>query len=191
MAKTSTSSAWTIVEDAARGYRRVVPSPEPVEIVELGVIRKLVNAGVLVIACGGGGIPVVRANGGFQGESNVIDKDRASALLASELGVDIFAISTDTDYVYLDYKKPTQRPLHCVSADEIEAYFRSGHFPPGNMGPKVESALRFLRASGREVIISSYEHLCDAVAGKAGTHILPTGSGSAVGVAEHEKVTGR
>ncbi len=182
---------WTIVEDAARGYRRVVPSPEPVEIVEFGVIREMVRAGVLVIACGGGGIPVVRANGGFKGVEAVIDKDRASALLASELGVDIFAISTDTDYVYLDYKKPTQQPLECVSADELEAHYRAGHFPPGNMGPKVESALRFLRAGGREVIISSYEHLCDAVAGKAGTRILPTGTNVAVGEIEHEKVTGR
>lgn len=182
---------WTIVEDAARGYRRVVPSPEPVEIVEIGVIRELVNAGVLVIACGGGGIPVVRANGGFKGVEAVIDKDRASALLASELGVDIFAISTDTDYVYLDYKKPTQRPLQCVSADEIEEHFRAGHFPPGNMGPKVESALRFLHAGGREVIISSYEHLCDAVAGKAGTRILPGGANVSVGEVEREKVTGR
>lgn len=164
---------WTIVEDAARGYRRVVPSPEPVEIVELEVIRDLVQAGVLVIACGGGGIPVIRANGGFQGIEAVIDKDRASALLASELGVDIFAISTDTDYVYLDYKKPTQRPLTYVDAEELESHFRAGHFPPGNMGPKVESALRFLRHGGKEVIITSYEHLCDAVAGKAGTRIAP------------------
>lgn len=164
---------WTIVEDAARGYRRVVPSPEPVEIVELEVIRDLVQAGVLVIACGGGGIPVVRANGGFQGVEAVIDKDRASALLASQLGVDIFAISTDTDYVYLDYKKPSQRPLAYVDAEELESHFRAGQFPPGNMGPKVESALRFLRQGGKEVIITSYEHLCDAVAGKAGTRIAP------------------
>jgi carbamate kinase len=181
---------WTIVEDAARGYRRVVPSPEPVEIVELEVIRELVNAGVLVIACGGGGIPVIRADGSFQGVEAVIDKDRASALLASELGADIFAISTDTDYVYLDYKKPTQSPLHCVSADELEAHYRAGQFPPGNMGPKVESALRFLRAGGREVIISSYEHLCEAVAGRAGTRILPTGTSRAV-AAQPEKVTRR
>ena len=164
---------WTIVEDAARGYRRVVPSPEPVEIVELEVIRDVVEAGVLVIACGGGGIPVVRANGGFEGVEAVIDKDRASALLASELGVDVFAISTDTDYVYLDYKKPTQSPLTCVAAEDLESHYRTGHFPPGNMGPKVESALRFLRARGKQVIITSYEHLCDAVAGKAGTRILP------------------
>ncbi|HVZ17611.1 MAG TPA: carbamate kinase, partial [Terriglobales bacterium] len=98
---------WAIVEDAARGYRRVVPSPDPTEIVEQEVIRYLVNDGVLVIACGGGGIPVVEEDGDLCGVEAVIDKDRASALLASELGVDVFAISTDADFVYLDYKKPT------------------------------------------------------------------------------------
>jgi len=164
---------WEIVEDAARGYRRVVPSPQPIEIVELEVIRSLVSQGVLVVACGGGGIPVVRANGGLRGVEAVIDKDRASALLASQLGVDIFAISTDTDYVYLDYKKPTQRPLTRVSACELKAHYNAGQFPPGNMGPKVESALYFLRAGGREVVITSYDHLCEAIAGRTGTHIVP------------------
>ena len=167
---------WQIVEDAARGYRRVVPSPEPVEIVELEVIRDLVERGVLVVACGGGGIPVVRSNGGVAGIEAVIDKDRASALLASELGVDLFIISTDTDYVYLDYKKPAQQPLRRASVAEMERHYRDGHFPPGNMGPKVESALRFLKAGGHEVIITSYEHLVEAVAGRAGTHIQPEGS---------------
>ncbi len=164
---------WQIVEDAARGYRRVVPSPEPIEIVELEVIRSLVERGTLVVACGGGGIPVVRSNGGFIGVEAVIDKDRASALLASRLGVDLFAISTDADCVYFDYKKPTQRRLGRVTAAEMEEYYRAGQFPPGNMGPKIESALRFLRQGGKEVIITSYEYLCDAVAGKAGTHIVP------------------
>lgn len=164
---------WEIVEDAARGYRRVVPSPEPIEIVELEVIRSLMREGVLVVACGGGGIPVVRENGDLHGVEAVIDKDRASALLASQLGVDIFAISTDTDYVYLDYKKPPQRPLLRVTASELEAHYRAGQFPPGNMGPKVESALHFLRAGGKEVVITDYNHLCDAVAGRAGTHIVP------------------
>ncbi len=163
---------WQIVEDAARGYRRVVPSPEPVEIVELEVIRGLTERGVLVVACGGGGIPVVRANGGVEGVEAVIDKDRASALLASELKVDLFAISTDTDYVYLDYKTPFQRPLVCVGVTDMERHYAEGHFPPGNMGPKVESAIRFLRDGGREVVITSYELLCAAVAGKTGTHIV-------------------
>ncbi len=164
---------WQIVEDAARGYRRVVPSPDPIEIVELEVIRTLVNQGMLVVACGGGGIPVVRSNGGVKGVEAVIDKDRASALLASSLDVDLFAISTDADCVYLDYKKPTQRKLTRVTAGEMEEYYRAGQFPPGNMGPKIESALRFLKRGGREVIITSYEHLCAAVRGEAGTHIVP------------------
>ena len=163
---------WQIVEDAARGYRRVVPSPEPVEIVELEVIRSLMQRGVLVIACGGGGIPVVRCGDGLKGIEAVIDKDRASALLASNLGVDIFAISTDVDAVYLDYKKPAQRKLSNVTASELGQYLQAGHFPAGNMGPKVESALRFLKVGGKEVIITSYEYLTEAIAGRAGTHVL-------------------
>lgn len=165
---------WQIVEDAARGYRRVVASPEPLEIVEYPVIKSLVDQGVLVIACGGGGIPVMRENGGLKGVEAVIDKDRASALLASELGVDVFIISTDADRVYLDYKKPTQRPLTRVTASEMEEYYQAGQFPPGNMGPKIQSALRFLKNGGQEVIITSYEYLGEAVAGRAGTHILPS-----------------
>ena len=165
---------WQIVEDAARGWRRVVPSPEPIDIVELEVIRGLVNAGVLVVACGGGGIPVVRENGGVRGIEAVIDKDRASALLASELTVDMFAISTDSDFVYLDYKKATQRAVERASISEMETWYAAGQFPPGNMGPKVESALRFLKAGGQEVIITSYEYLYAAFHGAAGTHI--TGS---------------
>ncbi len=177
---------WSIVEDAARGYRRVVPSPEPIEIVEQEVIRDLVNDGVLVVACGGGGIPVVRENGKLVGVEAVIDKDRASALLASNLAVDIFAISTDTDYVYLDYKKPAQRPLTWVTALDMEKHYRDGHFPPGNMGPKVESVLRFLKHGGREAVITSYEKLQEAIAGSAGTHIVPDGYQQAIEEREHE-----
>jgi carbamate kinase len=164
---------WHIVEDAARGYRRVVPSPVPVEIIELEVIRDLVNTGVLVIACGGGGIPVVRSRDGVSGVEAVIDKDRASALLASKLQVDVFAISTDTDYVYLDYKRPTQRPLTLVTATELYRSYQAGHFPPGNMGPKVESVLKFLSQGGKQAIITSYEHLAEAIDGVAGTRIVP------------------
>jgi carbamate kinase len=163
---------WHIVEDAARGYRRVVPSPEPIEIVELDVIRTLVERGVLVVSTGGGGIPVISERGVLRGVEAVIDKDRASALLASELGVDLFVISTDTDYVYLNYKRPGQTPLTRVTARELEEHHRAGHFPPGNMGPKVESVLRFLQCGGREAVITSFEHLCDAVQGSAGTHIV-------------------
>ncbi len=162
---------WKIVEDAARGYRRVVPSPQPMEIVEEDSIRRMMDAGTLVIALGGGGIPVVRENGGLTGIEAVIDKDRASALLACRLQADFFIISTDADRVYRDYRKPTQQPIDRATADEIERDYLAGQFPPGNMGPKIESALRFLRAGGREVIITSYEYLGDAVHGKAGTHI--------------------
>jgi carbamate kinase len=162
---------WQIVEDASRGYRRVVPSPEPLAVLELEVIRDLVDRGVLVIACGGGGIPVAWENGRLRGVEAVIDKDRASALLASRLGSDLFVISTDTDYVYLDYKKPTQKPLRAVTPRELQEFADAGHFPSGNMGPKVESVLRFLKQGGHEAIITSDANLSKAVAGLAGTRI--------------------
>ena len=127
---------WEIVEDAARGYRRVVPSPEPIEIVELEVIRSLMSQGVLVVGCGGGGIPVVREDGNLHGVEAVIDKDRASALLASQLGVTIFAISTDTDYVYLDYKKPSQRPLTSCERGGTRRALSGRPLPAGKHGPK-------------------------------------------------------
>lgn len=162
---------WDIVEDASRGYRRVVPSPEPIDIIEMETIQSLVRQGVLVIACGGGGVPVVRVGPDLRGVEAVIDKDLASALLAIRLAVDLFVISTDTDYVYLDYRKQCQRPLSQIGASELEHYLDQGHFPAGNMGPKVISVLRFLRAGGKEAIITSCDNLCSAVCGTAGTHI--------------------
>src|ERR1700733_5591949 len=164
---------WQIVEDASRGYRRIVPSPNPIDIVELDVIRDLAEHGVLVVACGGGGIPVVRQGGQLHGTEAVIDKDRASALLATKLNVALFVISTDADYVYLDYKKPTQRALTSISATELQEHLIDGQFPAGNMGPKIESVQAFLRAGGKEAIITSSENLSKAVRGEAGTHILP------------------
>jgi carbamate kinase len=178
---------WEIVEDAARGFRRVVPSPEPIEIVELEAIRDLVRDGALVIAAGGGGIPVVRHQGMLRGIEAVIDKDRASALLAARLGVDVFVILTEEDSVYLDYKRPTQRPLTWVTVAELEAYYRAGQFPPGNMGPKVESVLRFLRGGGGEAVITSYERLREAVAGRAGSRIVP-GDAAATDLQEPREV---
>ena len=115
---------------------------------------------------------MVRTPEGLEGVEAVIDKDRASALLASRLGVDTFIISTDADRVYLDYRRPTQRALGRVTAAEMAAHLAAGQFPPGNMGPKIESALRFLEQGGREVIITSYEHLRAAVRGDAGTRIV-------------------
>src|SRR5512140_144741 len=163
---------WQIVEDAARGWRRVVPSPEPLAIVEEDVIRTLVHHGALVVTVGGGGIPVVKDGGELKGCEAVIDKDRASALLAARLGVDTFIISTDAECVYADFKKPTQRAIRQATAAEMRELYEAGQFPPGNMGPKIQSALRFLEADGREVIITSYEYLWDAVNGKAGTRIV-------------------
>ena len=164
---------WQIVEDAARGWRRVVPSPLPLEIVEERVICDLIRRGMLVIALGGGGIPVVRENGRLRGIEAVIDKDRASALLATSLHVDQLIISTDTDRIYLDYKTPRQQPLDRVTVAQLRRYSEDGHFPPGNMGPKVEAALSFMENGGREAIITRYEQLVDAVHDRAGTHILP------------------
>jgi carbamate kinase len=164
---------WQIVEDAARGWRRVVPSPEPLEIVEERIIGDLFRRGVLVIALGGGGIPVVRENGNLRGVEAVIDKDAASGLLAARLGVDRLIVSTDTDRVYLNYRKPGQQPLDRVSAAALRRYRDEGQFPPGNMGPKIDAALRFLAAGGREAVITCYGQLADAVLGRAGTHILP------------------
>jgi carbamate kinase len=164
---------WSIVEDAARGYRRVVASPEPLEIVELDLIRELVQRGALVVSTGGGGIPVVREGDALRGVEAVIDKDRASAVLAAQLGVDLFAICTDADYVYLNYKTPRQVPLHRVSASELVRHHRDGHFPAGNMGPKVESVLKFLRLGGEEAVITSLERLTAGVMAGDGTHIVP------------------
>jgi carbamate kinase len=165
-------SGWTLVEENGRGHRRVVPSPEPLEVVEEAVIRHLSEAGVLVIAAGGGGIPVVRHHHEYRGVEAVIDKDATSALLAARLGSDCLAIAMDLDRVYLNYRTPDQRPLDRVTAAEVERYDREGHFPPGTMGPKIHAALRFLRSGGREVIITSFDHLAGALLGQGGTHIV-------------------
>ncbi len=166
--------AWNIVEDSARGYRRVVASPEPVEVFEQDIIRKILDLGMIVIAVGGGGIPVIEKDHYLVlGREAVIDKDRASALLASGLGADLFIISTDVKQVYLDYKKPTQRAVEKATVEEMEKLFAEKQFPAGSMGPKVESAIRFLKNGGKEAIITSFECLLDAVDGKTGTHIFP------------------
>jgi carbamate kinase len=167
------SLGWDIVEDASRGYRRVVASPEPIEVLELDFIKKVLDMGITAIALGGGGIPVIRKNDEIIGSEAVIDKDRSSALLAGCLGVDIFIISTDTDQVYLNYKKPNQQGLKNCTADEMQKYFDEGQFPPGSMGPKIQSAIKFLKNGGKKCIITSYEYLMDAIAGNAGTHIIP------------------
>ncbi|MGE5480668.1 MAG: carbamate kinase [Chloroflexota bacterium] len=163
---------WNVVEDAARGYRRVVPSPEPKETLQLELIKKIIDLGVVTIALGGGGIPVIKhADGSIEGSEAVIDKDRSSALLAASLGVDLFIISTDADQVYIDYKKPTQRGLRHTTSEELMNLHREGQFPAGSMGPKVESVVNFIRMGGKKAIITSFEFLEEALKGEAGTHI--------------------
>ncbi len=164
---------WTLIEDARRGFRRVVPSPEPLAIVEIEAIRRLSASGVVVIAAGGGGIPVVERDGQLAGVAAVIDKDRASALLARALGVETFLITTDVPNVYLNYRHSDQRPLERLTAFDAQRYLDAGQFPPGSMGPKIEAALRFLRDGGRVAIITSPERMLDALDGSAGTHITP------------------
>jgi len=163
---------WNIIEDASRGYRRVVPSPEPIKVLQLNTILKVIDLGLVVIALGGGGIPVIdHGDGIITGSEAVIDKDRSSALLANNLDVDLFIISTDADQVYLNYKKPNQIGLRNISIEELEKHQADGQFPAGSMGPKVESVIKFIKNGGKHAIITSYEYLDDALEEKAGTHI--------------------
>jgi carbamate kinase len=164
---------WTLVQDAGRGWRRVVPSPEPREVVEKQVVVALLQSGYHVVTVGGGGIPVVRTNHGLEGVDAVIDKDLASSLLAIQLDVGLFIISTEVEEVALNFGKPNQRSINKMTVREAEQYEAEGHFASGSMLPKVEAALRFLRGGGREVIITSPERLKDAVVSGRGTHILP------------------
>jgi carbamate kinase len=162
-----------------------VPSPEPLEIVESRVIRALLDAGVVVIALGGGGVPVVRCGLRLESVEAVVDKDLASALLAIDLDVDVFAMVTDVDAVYLDFGTANAQRLDAVSLRELRWYTEDGHFPPGTMGPKVEAARRFVTVTGREAIITSPDRLLAALAGEAGTRVLPeTGFGFAWRAAE-------
>ena len=163
---------WDIVEDAARGYRRVVPSPEPCEVLQLEVIKKIIDLDIITIALGGGGIPVVKKeDGSIIGCEAVIDKDRSSALLANGLNVDLFIISTDADQVYVNYKKPDMKGLRHTTTEELQKYYDEGHFPAGSMGPKVESVIRFIKNGGKKAIITSFECLMEALEEKAGTHV--------------------
>lgn len=161
---------WVMKQDANRGWRRVVGSPLPRSIVEAETIRRLVDSGTIVIAAGGGGIPVyVQADGTLEGVDAVIDKDRASALLAEQIGAELLVILTGVDQVALDFGKENQRGLDRLTIAEAEKYLAAGEFPPGSMGPKIEAAIKFLRAGGRRVVISSIEKASKAIHGKAGT----------------------
>jgi len=164
---------WSLVEDAGRGYRRVVPSPVPCEVVERPVIESLLEAGYHVIAVGGGGIPVVRRGGSLRGVDAVIDKDLASSLLAGQLNVDLLIISTAVKQVAVNFGKPEEQPIGTMTVAEAEDYIEQGHFAPGSMLPKIQAALEFLKVGGREVIITSPEFITEAVISGSGTHIVP------------------
>jgi len=164
---------WTLVEDAGRGFRRVVPSPEPREVVERPVIESLLVSGYHVVTVGGGGIPVVRTDQGLAGVDAVIDKDLASSLLANQLGADLLIISTAVEQVALNFGAPDQKNIGRMTMAEAQQYIDQGHFAPGSMLPKIQSALSFLHNGGREVIITAPEFIKEAVTSGRGTHIEP------------------
>jgi carbamate kinase len=163
---------WEMIEDSHRGWRRVVPSPSPRAIVQIDTIRRLVDDGVTVIACGGGGIPVMRGpDGHLRGLEAVVDKDRASALLAEELGVKRMIITTGTDAIYRDFLTDRRTRIADITTSELRRLATTNQFPPGSMGPKVEAAIRFLERGGEEAVICNPESLAEAFLGRAGTTI--------------------
>lgn len=162
----------SVMEDAGRGYRRVVPSPDPLRMVEAPVVASLLDLGIVVIAAGGGGIPVGE-KAALRGIEAVIDKDLASELVAEAIEADYLIILTDVEQVALDYNKKTQQNLEILTDREAEKYLAQGHFAPGSMGPKILSAIRFLRGGGRKAIITSPGKVRDALQGEGGTHIIP------------------
>ena len=164
---------WQVVEDAGRGFRRVVPSPIPREIIELDVIKLLVESGYIVVAAGGGGIPVIRnKQGDLEGVEAVIDKDLGSSLLATDLGADTFIISTAVDAAYLNFGKENQKPIGHATLPEMKRYLAEGHFKPGSMKPKIEAIIQFLEAGGKKGMITSPENLLKTIKGECGTTIV-------------------
>ena len=165
---------WIMKEDPGRGFRRVVPSPIPREIIEKNIIKLLVDQDIIVIAAGGGGIPVYReASGWLEGVDGVIDKDLASAVLARDVGAQELLILTGVDRVALNYNQPNQKDLTHLSVDEAKFHHQKGQFPKGSMGPKITAAINFLEQGGERVIITSIENAVDALINKSGTIITP------------------
>ncbi len=165
---------WDIVEDAGRGWRRVVASPLPVRVIERDAVKRLIDTGLVVITVGGGGIPVVADDeGNLSGAAAVIDKDYASSLLATGIDADLLLISTAVEKVALRYGKPDQRWLDRMTLAEAKQYLAEGHFAPGSMGPKIQASIWFLENGGKEALITNPENIERALAGETGTHILP------------------
>jgi len=169
--KLESEKGYDVREDAGRGWRRVVPSPDPIEIFEKAAIRQLVDARSIVIASGGGGIPVIKEDGKLAGVDAVIDKDLAGERLAVDVGASIFMILTDVDSVRIHHKKPNEQALSKITIDEAKQYHADGHFAKGSMEPKVRAAVRFIEAGGERAIITSLDKAFDALEGRAGTTI--------------------
>jgi carbamate kinase len=166
---------WSVVEDAGRGWRRVVPSPMPKEIVELDSVKALIDAGVIVITVGGGGIPVIDGgNGEYRGTAAVIDKDFASSLLAREVKADLFLIATAVEKVAINYGKPEQKWLDRMTLSEAKKYLEEGiHFARGSMAPKIQAVVWYLESGGKQALITNPENIGRALNGETGTWILP------------------
>lgn len=164
---------WTVMEDAGRGWRRVVPSPKPVKVVQRHMIRDAAKQGHIVIAGGGGGIPIIKnAHDDYAGVEAVIDKDLTSSILGASIGAEALIILTDVEQVFVDYNKPTQRALGAVTMEEAERLMREGHFAKGSMGPKVEAIHHFLRNGGRRGMVTNAQTLEAALEGRGGTHFV-------------------
>jgi len=165
---------WTMKEDAGRGYRKVVPSPNPIDIVPKRVVKELVNSGKIVIVAGGGGIPVViNGRGLFEGVEAVIDKDYAASLIAREVNVDLFIILTNVARVCLNFGKPDETTIHEMTVGEAQKYLSQGQFPPGSMEPKIKAAIEYIKHGGQEVLITSAGHLRASLINRSGTKIKP------------------
>ena len=165
---------WTVIEDSQRGYRRVVSSPKPIRIVEIESIRRLLAAGEIVIAAGGGGIPVTQNEfGELEGIDAVVDKDLSSYILARDLQAECLMMLTGTETVFLNFKKQDQKAIDVISAKQAEDFLSKGHFPPGSMGPKIEAAINFLKSGGKEVFITSIDKVKETLSGSTGTRITP------------------
>lgn len=168
-----TNNGYVMKEDAGRGYRRVVPSPVPVDIVEIEQIRYLMNEKFVPIAVGGGGIPVVRTNGGYSGVEAVIDKDLASSLISIKLNVDTFVILTAVDAAYINFNKPNKEKVGTVELERVKRLREEGHFAVGSMLPKIDAAIDFVEKTGKRAIITNAENMRDALNGNAGTIVTP------------------
>lgn len=168
------SEGWTVVEDAGRGWRRVVPSPIPTRIVEANVINTLIRAGIIVVGVGGGGIPVVEDEAGnLTGVEAVIDKDFGSALLAVNIHADLFVISTAVEKVALNFNRPNQVFLDQITLTEAKQYIKEGQFAAGSMLPKIEAIIKYLESGGKKALITDPAHISDALEGKTGTWVIP------------------